>query len=147
MIQNEMKYCCENMSRLMKGVAVVSLIVAFISTFLIALYCSVFFSTQISRSNTLLYTKLAELERLSENGIIPDISVRKSLYEITGSVVQLWDFYDLVKVIQEKASYYRITGMSLDILYQESHYVFPFQFIPAKVWVVIDQTTYVFIFT
>ncbi|MEM3162614.1 MAG: hypothetical protein QW056_06485 [Candidatus Bathyarchaeia archaeon] len=134
------------MSKLMKGIVIGSLIAAFISTFSVTLYCSVFLSTQVSRSNTLLYTKLAELERLSEKGIIPDISVRKSLYEITGSVVQLWDFYDLVKVIQEKASYYRVIGRSLDVLYQESHYVFPFKFIPAKVWVVIDQTTYVFIF-
>lgn len=120
-----------------KGILVISLAVAFSFVSFVTLYCSVLISQQISRSNTLLYVKLSELERLSERGLIQDISIRKAQYE-GGNEVVLWDFSDLIQIIKEK----RV----IDIYIQESQYIFPATIVPAKAWVIIGSTKYVFNF-
>lgn len=123
------------MKRVIKGAIIALLTLTFVCTSLISVYVSVSLSQEVSRSNTLLYKRLSDLERLSERGIIPQISIHKSPYE-GGNEIVLWDFWDFVDTVKTKNSN--------EVFFQESYYAFPATVIYAKMWIIVGQTKYVF---
>ncbi|MEM1756499.1 MAG: LapA family protein [Candidatus Bathyarchaeia archaeon] len=110
-----------------KSAIVLALVIGFLATFLASIYVSITINREISRSNTILYYRIADLEQRG-------IEARKSIY-VEGSVVSLWDYWDLVNRLRMKNI--------KDVYYSESYYVFPVTIVHAKIWFVDGQTTYV----